>query len=89
MFDLGFQELIVIFLVALLVVGPKKLPELSRNLGKWVVEIKRSINRAKWQIETEFEEIENKSEVETTPTPPEAVEIQQDKPASDEEKEQT
>ncbi|MEN2986607.1 MAG: twin-arginine translocase TatA/TatE family subunit, partial [Thermodesulfovibrionaceae bacterium] len=34
MFDLGFQELVVIFIVALLVFGPKKLPELGYALGK-------------------------------------------------------
>ncbi len=54
MFDLGFQELIVIFLIALLVVGPKKLPELARTMGKWFGEIKRNLQNVKDQIETEF-----------------------------------
>lgn len=56
MFDLGFQELVVIFLVALLVFGPKKLPELGRTLGRWVVEIRRTINVAKAQMEDEVGE---------------------------------
>ncbi|NIR25464.1 MAG: twin-arginine translocase TatA/TatE family subunit, partial [Gammaproteobacteria bacterium] len=34
MFDLGIQELVVIFVVALLVFGPKRLPELARTMGK-------------------------------------------------------
>ncbi|MGC2062050.1 MAG: Sec-independent protein translocase protein TatB [Thermodesulfovibrionales bacterium] len=57
MFDIGFQELVIIFVVALLVVGPEKLPELSRTLGKWVVEIRRGVNLAKIQMESEFREI--------------------------------
>jgi Tat protein translocase TatB subunit len=56
MFDIGFQELIIIFIVALLVFGPEKLPEISRTLGKWVVEIRRGINIAKSQIEEEMKE---------------------------------
>ena len=60
MFDLGLQELIVIFLVALLVVGPKKLPELARTLGKWFAEIKSGINNAKMQMDEEIGQIEEK-----------------------------
>jgi Tat protein translocase TatB subunit len=56
MFDIGFQELIIIFIVALLVFGPEKLPEISRTLGKWVVEIRRGINIAKSQIENEMKD---------------------------------
>ncbi|MCX7816072.1 MAG: Sec-independent protein translocase protein TatB [Syntrophales bacterium] len=41
MFGIGFQELIVIAIVALLVVGPEKLPELARSLGKAIGEFKR------------------------------------------------
>lgn len=54
MFDIGFQELIIIFIVALLVFGPKKLPELAKTMGKWVVEIKRGVYIAKSQIEQEL-----------------------------------
>lgn len=54
MFDLGMQELVVIFLVALIVFGPKKLPELGRTLGKWVIEIRRGINHARAQMEEEI-----------------------------------
>ena len=43
MFDLGTQELIVIFIVAFLVFGPKKLPELSRTLGKGIRELKSAM----------------------------------------------
>lgn len=56
MFDIGIQELIIIFVVALLVFGPEKLPEISRTLGKWVVEIRRGINIAKSQMENELKE---------------------------------
>ncbi len=56
MFDIGFQELVIIFIVALLVFGPEKLPEIGRTLAKWVVEIRRGINIAKSQMEEEMKE---------------------------------
>lgn len=56
MFDIGFQELIIIFIVALLVFGPEKLPEIAKTLGKWVVEIRRGINIAKSQMEEEMKD---------------------------------
>lgn len=56
MFDIGFQELIIIFLVALLVFGPNRLPEVGRTLAKWVLEIRKGIHSAKLQMESEFEE---------------------------------
>lgn len=54
MFDIGFQELVIIFVVALLVFGPKKLPELAKTMGKWMAEIKRGVYIAKTQIENEL-----------------------------------
>lgn len=41
MFGIGTSELIVIAVVALLVVGPKKLPELAKSLGRGFAEMKR------------------------------------------------
>jgi sec-independent protein translocase protein TatA len=42
MFGLGFQELLIIFIIILLLFGAKKLPELARGLGKGINEFKRA-----------------------------------------------
>lgn len=69
MFDLGFQEIIVIFIVALIVFGPKRLPELARTVGKWVGEIKRGVQAARYQIESEIDDIDRKPFGGTTARP--------------------
>lgn len=51
MFDLGTQELIVIFIVAFLVFGPKKLPELGRTLGKGIRELKSAMRGVRESLE--------------------------------------
>ncbi len=57
MFDLGWQELVVIFAVALIVFGPEKLPELARAMGKGMAELRRSLQGVKDQIDEEMEDI--------------------------------
>lgn len=57
MFDIGTQELIIIFVVALLVFGPKRLPELARTLGKGVRELKSAMQGLKDNIENVEEDI--------------------------------
>jgi Tat protein translocase TatB subunit len=58
MFDLGMQELIVIFAVALLVFGPQRLPELARSLGKGMAELRKTLHGVKDQIDSEVDQIE-------------------------------
>jgi len=54
-FDLGIQELIVIFVVALIVFGPKRLPELGKTLGKGLFELKKAMEGIKEQMSEEAE----------------------------------
>jgi len=56
--NLGMPEMIFIFLLALVVVGPRKLPELGRQLGKYMAEFKRASNEFKQQLESEMLNIE-------------------------------
>lgn len=56
MFGIGFPELILIMAVALIVVGPEKLPELAKALGKGIVELKKAASSLKESFEDENEE---------------------------------
>ena len=53
MFDIGFPELVVVSLVALLVIGPKKLPETIRTISLWIGRIQRSFASIRREIESE------------------------------------
>jgi sec-independent protein translocase protein TatA len=64
MFGLGLPELIVIFVIALVVFGPKKLPDLGRALGKGIAEFKRATEEVKETIETEVRSAESKIDIE-------------------------
>lgn len=52
---IGMPELILIFVVALLVFGPKKLPEIGKSLGKGLAEFKKASDELKRTIEAEIE----------------------------------
>lgn len=53
--SIGFPEIIMIFIVVLLVFGPKKLPEIAKMMGKTIRDFKRTVNDAKATIEEEFD----------------------------------
>jgi len=55
--SLGMQEIMVIFVLALIVFGPRKLPELGKSLGKSLAEFKRASNELKqtWEEEARLE----------------------------------
>ncbi len=54
--SIGMPELVLIFVVALLVFGPKKLPEIGKSLGKGLAEFKRASDELKKTIEHEIEQ---------------------------------
>jgi sec-independent protein translocase protein TatB len=60
MFDIGFWELVVVAIVALLVVGPERLPDLARDAGKWISRVRKFINNTRREIETELQITESK-----------------------------
>ena len=55
MFDVGFTELMVIFVVTLLVVGPERLPGVARKIGLYIAKIRRSFQSIKDEVEQELE----------------------------------
>ncbi|MGC1402117.1 MAG: twin-arginine translocase TatA/TatE family subunit [Thermodesulfobacteriota bacterium] len=78
MFGIGMPELLLILAVALIVLGPKKLPELARSLGKGLAELKKSTEELKGNLNVgdEFKDLTNIIDplkyLETlTPNPPE------------------
>jgi sec-independent protein translocase protein TatB len=54
----SFSDSIFLFVLALLLFGPKKLPVLARELGKWVGEFRRASNEFKMQMEEELRQVE-------------------------------
>ena len=54
MFDVGFSELVVIGVIALLVLGPKRLPEAARTAGKWVGRARRFMAEVKQDFDVEM-----------------------------------
>jgi len=65
---LGVPELVVIFVIALIFFGPKKLPELGKSLGKGLAEFKRASNELRNTLEEEVRLDDQKQK--TPPAPP-------------------
>ena len=59
---LGMQEMIIIFVLALVLFGPKKLPELGRTIGKAITEFRRASNDLKSTFEREMQTLERESQ---------------------------
>tara|TARA_R110002096_G_scaffold410613_1_gene610377 strand:+ start:281 stop:604 length:324 start_codon:yes stop_codon:yes gene_type:complete len=64
MFDFSFWELTIVVIVALLVVGPDKLPALAAKLGRWIGKAKRMMMSVRSDIENELKAAELKEMLE-------------------------
>jgi sec-independent protein translocase protein TatB len=61
MFDIGFSELLLIGVVALIVIGPERLPKVARMAGAWMGRLNRYVSQVKQEVEREMklEELRN------------------------------
>jgi sec-independent protein translocase protein TatB len=67
---MSFSDTVFLFFLALILFGPKKLPEMARQAGKLLAELRRASNEFKSQIETEIAHLEvEKSQTILPPTP--------------------
>jgi TatA/E family protein of Tat protein translocase len=67
---IGMPELVVILAIALIIFGPRKLPELGKSLGKSIAEFKRASNELKNTLEEEIRVEERKTVTAVPPPPP-------------------
>ncbi len=77
MFGIGMTELLVILVIGLLVIGPKKLPELARSLGKGLAEFRRATT----EIRRDFLDVAEQTRID----PPTDSELPDDEDAKDSE----
>lgn len=66
--SIGMPELVIIFVIALIIFGPRKLPELGKSLGKSLAEFKRASNELKSTLEEEIRIEEQQRSTETAKT---------------------
>lgn len=55
MFDIGFSELFMILVIALIVIGPERLPAVARKIGRFIGKAKRTFENVKREVQSEFE----------------------------------
>lgn len=66
MFDIGFSELIVVFVVALIILGPERLPIAAKTAGLWIRKIRRTINSVQREINAQLDQEELQRKIEQT-----------------------
>jgi sec-independent protein translocase protein TatA len=67
--SIGMQELIIIFVIALIIFGPRRLPELGKSLGKSIAEFKRASNDLRNTLEEEIR-VDEQRQAKTAATTP-------------------
>lgn len=92
MFGLGMSEIIVLGLLALIIIGPKELPQMARTIGRFINELKRSTNalgdEIKQQVRVDFDNHQGRAPTPTdAPSEPEQMEFA-DQPQDPDDKEE-
>ena len=63
MFDIGFSELLLFGIIALIVLGPEKLPQAARTAGQWYAKIRRTVSTLQSEIEAELDLAETRQQM--------------------------
>ncbi len=76
--NLGFPEMLFLFFLALIIFGPKRLPEIGRQIGKGLAEFKRASSEFQAQIHDEVRKLELETELKNTiaPSPQQSAALQ-------------
>jgi sec-independent protein translocase protein TatB len=70
MFGIDFSEILVIFGIALVVLGPEKLPRLARTVGRWVGRARSMARQFREQLEQEADALQRTADLRTSQPPP-------------------
>ena len=63
MFDIGFSELLLFGVIALMVLGPEKLPQAARTAGQWYAKLRRTVSTLQSEIEAELDLAETRQQM--------------------------
>lgn len=63
MFDIGFSELLLFGVIALIVLGPEKLPQAARTAGQWYTKLRRTVSTLQSEIEAELDLAETRQQM--------------------------
>jgi sec-independent protein translocase protein TatB len=70
MFGVDFSEIVVIFVIALIVLGPQKLPKLAQTIGRWVGRARAMARQFREQLEQEAEQLQRATDLKSHMKPP-------------------
>jgi len=69
MFNIGTQEMILVLVIALIVFGPKKLPEIGRTVGRTLRELRRASNELMSTVQAPFDDLKEQASVDSFKVP--------------------